>query len=123
MDTARLSNEPIDRILSEFDAIAAAHGPTAPALAALAARLTGDLTRSLGDLTGMIFTAKKQMVERMDALAVEIKAAQIAMKGAAHEAAEHSKGLVRWTKALVFTTIAYTLITGGLLIATLVRKL
>jgi hypothetical protein len=122
MDTARLSNQPIEQILSEFDAIAAASGPTAPAVAALTARLTSDLTRSLADLTGMVFTAKKQMVERMDALAVEIKGAQQAMQAASSEASKHSEALVRWTKALVFVTIAYTVITGGLLIVTLIQR-
>ncbi|MGH7593566.1 MAG: hypothetical protein ACRELE_06915 [Gemmatimonadales bacterium] len=122
MDTAHLSTQSIENILSRFDEVAASQGPAVPAVAALSARLTRELTGSLNGLTDMVFTAKRQMVERMDALAVEIKSAQLAMGQASREASETSKALVKWTKVLVAATIAYTVITGGLLLVAILHN-
>lgn len=120
MDPTPLSDQSIEEIVAKIDN-AAYSRPELSAMAILAARLTLELTGGVRELSGNVFIAKKQLVERLDALTTEIKSAQIEMAKSSAEASQQTKSLVRWTRTLVWATIAYTVITGGLLLVALAK--
>jgi hypothetical protein len=111
-----LRKESIEDLVNKVQALASvASQGQVQSLAALAGRLTIEVSESLRDLSGNLFTAKRQMVERMDLLTAELKTLNVGLQQSSEHAEEQTKALVLWTKVLVGVTAAYTLITGGLL--------
>ena len=111
-----LRNESIEGLVNNVQALSAvASQGQVQSLAALAGRLTIEVSDSLRDLSGNVFIAKKQGIERMDLLTAELKILNLGLKESSTQAEQLTKGLVFWTKVLVFVTAAYTLLTGGLL--------
>jgi hypothetical protein len=110
-----LKRQPIEDLVNQVQGLASvASQSQVQSIAALAARLTIELSAGLDQLSNMVFTAKKQFVDRLDGLTAEIHATQLEISKASTEASAHTAALVRWTKVLVIVTGAYTLITGGL---------
>lgn len=98
-----------------------AHERQVQSVGALGARLTIEVADVVRDLSGTVFTAKKQLIQRLDHLTGEIQTAHQVVSKASDAASKQTAALVRWTRVLVFVTIAYTLITGGLLIVAIIR--
>lgn len=112
-----LRKESIEGLVNNVQALASvASQGQVQSLAALAGRLTIEVSDSLSGLSGNLFTAKKQMVERMDQLTAELKNLHLGLKESSDQAEKHTRALVLWTRVLVGVTAAYTLITGGLLV-------
>jgi len=88
-------------------------------VAALAAKLVVELTGGLNDLSSVAITAKMQLVQRMDLLTGELATLRASLKQASDDAGAQTKALVSWTRVLVVVTGVYTLLTGGLLWATI----
>lgn len=118
-----LRKESIEGLVNNVQALASvASQGQVQSLAALAGRLTIEVSDSLRGLSENLFTAKKQMVERMDHLTGELKTLNVGLKDSSDQAEKHTKALVLWTKVLVGVTAAYTLITGGLLVVAIRGK-
>lgn len=123
MEYKDLKNQPIETLLNNVEALATvATKGQIQSVAALVARLTIELSGGLSDVSGTVFTAKKQLVERMDLLTAELATLRVSLKQASDDAGAQTRALVQWTKVLVVVTGLYTVITGGLLIAALVKK-
>ena len=90
-------------------------------VAALAARCTIEMSDRFNELSETVLTAKKALVVGVETLTAELKKSREALEHASAESANHTQALVGWTKALVLFTALYTLITGGLLAATLFK--
>ena len=118
-----LGDLPIEEVLNQVQGLAAvASQAQVQSVGALGARLTIEVSRALLELSRNVFTAKKQLVERMDSLTAEIKTASDSMNRAAVESSKQTAAMVKWTRTLVIVTAVYTLITGGLLWATIVSR-
>jgi hypothetical protein len=118
-----LRKESIEGLVNNVQALASvASQGQVQSLAALAGRLTIEVSESLRGLSENLFTAKKQMVERMDHLTAELKTLNVGLKDSSNQAEKHTEALVLWTKVLVGVTAAYTLITGGLLVVAIRGK-
>jgi hypothetical protein len=100
----------IDELLSEIRV----EGWPKP-IGALAARLTIEMAGSLESVWAGLHDVKKALVESSARL-------EKALVDASDSSGKADAALVRWTKVLVFATIAYTLLTGGLLIATILKR-
>ena len=115
-----LRKETIEGLVNNVQALASvASQGQVQSLAALAGRLTIEVSDSLRDLSGNVFTAKKQMVERMDSLTAELTTLHVGLKESSVQAEKHTKALVIWTGALVVVTFAYTVISALQLYAAL----
>ena len=90
-------------------------------VAAVAARCTIALADGMADLSGMAFTAKQQIVDRLDKLSARLEAHENALKAASNDASAQTRNLLGWNKALVIVTGVYTLISFGLLLATVFK--
>lgn len=111
-----LRKESIEGLVNNVQALASvASQGQVQSLAALAGRLTIEVSDSLRDLSGNLIIAKKQAIEHMDLLTAELKTLNVGLKESSTQAEKLTNGLVFWTKVLVFVTAAYTIITGGLL--------
>src|SRR5262245_48264792 len=94
-----LRERSIEDLVNNVQALASvASQSQVQSVAALGARLTIEIAGGLSDLSGNIFTAKRQLVERMDSLTTEIKAAASSMDNASREASKQSAALVHWTR-------------------------
>lgn len=80
-----------------------------------------DIGSAVADLSGNIFVAKKQLVDRLDSLTGVICSMQQEMARASVESSRQTEALVWWTRVLAVLTGVYTLLTGGLLIAAWLR--
>ena len=115
MDYNDLRSRPIEDLVNNVQQLAAvASKAQVQSVAALAARCVTELSDSLGQTSGAIFQTKKT-------LAIQLPALTEGLNTASAQASEQTGALVRWTKALVFVTIAYVLMTGGLLAVALLR--
>ena len=118
----KLRDHSIEDLVNGVQALASvASQSQVQSIAALGGRLTIEVSEGLNNLSGTLFTAKKQLVERMDALTTEIKSASMSMDNASREASKQTAAMVRWTRILVIVTGIYTLLTGGLLVATAMK--
>lgn len=118
-----LRKESIEDLVNNVQALASvASQGQVQSLAALAGRLAIEISDSLSGLSGNVFTAKKQMVDRMDLLTGELKVLNLGLKESSVQAEKHTKALALWTKVLVGVTAAYTVITGGLLVVAMRGK-
>jgi hypothetical protein len=91
-------------------------------VAQLLARCTLALADGMSELSGIGFTAKRQLVERLDILGAQLKAHEAAMTKASKEATEQTNTLLKWNKALVIATGIYTFLTFVLVLATILKK-
>jgi hypothetical protein len=118
-----LRKESIEGLVNNVQALqAVASQGQVQSLAALAGRLTIEVSDSLKGLSGNLFVAKKQVVERMDLLTAELKVLNLGLQKSSAQAEKLTQGLVFWTKVLVYVTAAYTIITGGLLFVAMYGK-
>lgn len=81
-------------------------------MAAVIARCTIELAEKTDLASKVLDNAQVQMSVRLNRLANEIKESREAMAAAATGSAKHSEALNRWTKALVFVTVVYTVVTA-----------
>ncbi|MDP9201032.1 MAG: hypothetical protein M3P26_03750 [Gemmatimonadota bacterium] len=117
-----LRSQSIEDLLGQVQGFSAmASQPQVQAAAAVAARCTIELADAMRALSDTAFTAKKQIVERLDELNVRLKAHEEALRSASDEASTQTRTLLRWNKGLVIATAAYTLITFLLLLATVLK--
>ena len=84
-------------------------------IGALAARLTIEMAGSLGNVWAGLHDVKKALLQSSEKL-------EKALVDASDSSGRQTAALVRWTKVLVIATIAYTLLTGGLLVATILKN-
>lgn len=118
-----LKNQSIEALLNDVQDLATVGTKgQIQSVAALAARLVIELSSGLGDVSATVITAKKQLVDRMDQLTAELATLRTSFKQASDDAGAQTRALVRWTKVLVFVTGVYTVITGGLLVAALIKS-
>ena len=85
------------------------------------ARLTGQMKESTDQGSADMQGAKESIVPVLAEFVGELKRTRVTIDGAASAASEGTDALVRWTKVLVFATIVYVLITGGLLAVSLLQ--
>ena len=118
-----LRSKSLEDVVNEVQALAAvASESQVRSIAAVAARCTIELADGMRGLSDVAFTAKKQIVERLDALGTQIKAHEHALTSASNETSAQTKVLLKWNKALVIVTGVYTLVSFLLLIATVVTR-
>jgi len=90
-----LKSQPIEKFLNEVQGLASvADESQVRSILALVARCTIEVS------------------DRLTQLSTELERSS-------DIASQHTAALVRWTRVLVFVTAAYTLLTGGLLLATI----
>ena len=115
VDYDDLRSRPLEDLVNNVQQLTAvASRPQVQSVAALAARCVIELSDSLGQTSGAIFQTKKT-------LAIHLPALTEGLKTASAEASRQTAALVRWTKVLVFVTLAYVLMTGGLLLVAILR--
>ena len=123
MPDQQLRSKSLDDVVNGVQALAAvASAPQVKSIAAVAARCAIEFADSIKALNDMVFTAKKQMVERLDALGAQIKAHEQAMTAASEETSRQTQTILSWNRALVIVTGIYTLISFSLLLVTILRK-
>jgi len=123
MPNDNLRAKSLEDVVNEVQALSAvASQPQMRSVAAVLGRSTLALTDGMQSLQDITFTAKKQIVERLDELSVQIKALQQALTTASNEASAQTRSILKWNKALVLVTGIYTLISLALLLATVLRS-
>lgn len=105
MDYKRLREQPIEDVLEQVQGLQAVADKSAvQSVGALVARCTIEVAGSLGNVWAGLHDVKKTLSQ------------------ASAEASAQTAALVRWTKVLVIVTIAYTMITGGLLLVAILSR-
>ena len=127
MEYKNLKDEPIEAFVNNVQQLAAvASQAQVQSVAALLARLTIETAGSLENVWAGLHDVKKALVESSGRLERTLADASGRVEKAVIDASDGSSkqtaALVRWTKVLVVATIVYTLITGGLLIATILKN-
>lgn len=78
--------------------------------------LTGQMKASTHQASADMQGAKEAVVPVLAEFVTELKRTRTSIDSASSAASKGTDALVRWTKALVFATIVYVLIAGGLLV-------
>ncbi len=107
-----LSKRPIEQLVNQVQSLAAVGAqPEVQAIAALAARLTIELSIGLTNVASGMHDAKAQLAQRMDKLAEQIAETRDAMDKASALASQHTVALVRWTMVMGVATVIYAAVT------------
>lgn len=86
-------------------------------LTELTAQINASTAQASADMQG----AKQAVVPVLAEFVSELKRTRLSISEASSTASKGTDALVRWTKTLVFATIVYVLITGGLLTVSLMQ--
>ena len=115
-----IRNRSIEDLLSEIRV----EGWPKP-IGALAARLTIEMAGSLENVWAGLHDVKKALMQSSAKVEKTLGESSAKLEKILADASKGSSkqtaALVTWTKVLVFATIAYTLLTGGLSIATILK--
>lgn len=72
-------------------------------------------------LVAVVARCTIELGEQMAKLSTQIEGSRTEMKDASASATRQAEALVKWTRVLVCVTAAYTILTGGLLVAAILR--
>lgn len=115
---AELRDHSLEELVEQVQALPAlATDDQVRSVARLGARCTIEISDSLRQLSGVMHGAKASLVGRMDTMGGHLQELESAISEASEKASEQTESLVTWTKVLAACTAMYTLITAGLLIA------
>ena len=84
--------------------------------------LTAQVKTASDQASADINTAKKAFLPALAELVSELKQTRLKISDASSTASQGTNALVKWTKALVFTTIVYAAATLGMLFVMLFRS-
>lgn len=106
-----LKDQSIEDVLNQVQGLMTVADQSAiQSVGALAARLTIEMAGMLQNVFDGLHNGKKTLSE-----------VRRTLSDASIEASSHTAALVRWTKVLAWLTGAYALLTGGLLVATILK--
>lgn len=114
-------DQTIDQTLEALDSLGTIPKSHVEPAFAVIARCTLELGEQMSGLSGALGAASTSLAAKLTELTAEIESTKDQMRKASDSATEQAAALVTWTRVLVGATVAYTLITGGLLLVAIFK--